>query len=123
MGFVLKDENHLLSGDRLTDALNILNNYQIEMVFLNCNPLDLTRRAVDNIVNNLISGWGIYPNLGLGDPSPDGCIEKCAPMKRYLSLIEHALSRGASVVGACCGSSPEHIAEIKKLKYNIAEQL
>ena len=123
VSFVLKDKNHLLSGDRLADALYMLNSFQIEMVLLNCNSLVRTKRAVDYIVDNTIGSWGIYPNLGRGEPSSDGCIAKCAPMEKYLSLIEYALNSGASVVGACCGSSPEHIAEIKKLKYDFAEQL
>ena len=123
VSFVLKDENHLLSGERLVDALHMLMSFQIEMVLFNCNPLDRTKRAVDNIVDNPIGSWGIYPNLGVGEPSPDGCIAKCAPVKKYLSVVEYALKSGASVVGACCGSSPEHIAEIKKLKHDFAEQL
>lgn len=123
VSFVLKDENHLLSGDRLADALSMLNNYQIEMVLLNCNPLVRTKRAVGNIVDNWIGDWGIYPNLGSGEPSPDGCIAAYEPMEKYLSVIEYALNSGASAVGACCGSSPEHIAEIKKLKYDFAERL
>ena len=121
VSFVLKDENHLLSGDRLADALNMLNNFQIEMVLLNCSPLGRTKRAVDNIVDNWSNNWGIYPNLGRGEPSPDGCIAEYEPMEKYLSVVEYALNSGASVVGGCCGSSYEHIAEIKKLRYNFAE--
>jgi len=121
VSFVLKDESHLLSGDRLDDTLNMLNNFQIEMVLLNCNPLGRTKKAVYNIVDNWHGGWGIYPNLGRGEPSADGCITEHESMEKYLSVVEYALSGGASVVGACCGSSPEHIAEIKKLKYNFAE--
>ena len=118
---MLKDENHLLSGDRLDDTLNMLNNFQIEMVLLNCNPLVRTKKAVDNIVDNWNERWGIYPNLGIGEPSPGGCIIEYEPMEKYLSVVEYALKSGASVVGGCCGSSPEHIAEIKKLNYNFAE--
>jgi S-methylmethionine-dependent homocysteine/selenocysteine methylase len=76
---------------------------------------------VDNIVDNWSNNWGIYPNLGRGEPSPDGCIAEYEPMEKYLSVVEYALNSGASVVGGCCGSSYEHIAEIKKLRYNFAE--
>ena len=123
VSFVLKDENHLLSGDLLVDALNMLNNFQIKMVFLNCNPLGRTKRAVDNIVDNWSGSWGIYPNLGKGEPSPDGCIKEHEPIVKYMPVIEYAIKNGASAVGACCGSSPKHIAEIKKLKYDFSEQL
>jgi S-methylmethionine-dependent homocysteine/selenocysteine methylase len=115
VSFVLKDENRLLSGDRLVDALNMLNNFQIKMVFLNCSPLDRTKRAVDNIVDNWNGDWGIYPNLGIGEPSSNGCIIEYEPLEIYLSVIQYALNCGASVVGGCCGSSPEHIYEINNL--------
>ena len=123
VSFVLKDENHLLSGDHLADVLNMLNSFQIKMVFLNCNPLGRTKRAVDNIVDNWSGSWGIYPNLGKSEPSPDGGITEHEPIVKYVSVIEYAIKNGASVIGACCGSSPKHIAEIKKLKYDFAEQL
>ncbi len=123
VSFVLKDENHLLSGDCLADALNMLNSFQIKMVLLNCGPLGRTKRAVDNIMDNWSDSWGIYPNLGIGEPSIDGCIVEYELMEKYLSVVEYALNSGGSVIGGCCGSSPEHIAEIKKLKYNFAEQL
>ena len=110
-----------MSGDRLSDALNMLNNFQIEMVLLNCNPFSRTKKAVDNIVDNWNDSWGIYPNLGIGEPSPDGCITKYESMEKYMSVVEYGLNVGASVVGGCCGSSPEHIAEIKKLKNDFAE--
>ena len=91
------------------------------MVLLNCNPLHRTKNAVDNIVDNWHGDWGIYPNLGRGEPSVDGCITEHESMEKYLSVVEYALNGGASIVGGCCGASPEHIAEIKKLKYNFAE--
>ena len=121
VSFVLKDESHLLSGDRLVDALNMLNSFQIKVVLLNCGPIVRTKKAVNNIVDNWDDIWGISPNLGIGEPSPDGCIIEYEPMGKYLSLVKYALNVGALVVGGCCGSSPEHIAEIKKLKYNFAE--
>ena len=83
---------------------------------LNCNSLDLTINAVKKLVDNYHGDWGIYPNLGRGEPSVDGYITVHESMEKYLFLIHHALDLGASVLGACCGSSPGHIAEIKKLQ-------
>ena len=116
VSFVLKNDNYLLSGDSLFDALNILQNYNVDMVLLNCNPLGRTMRAMNNIADNWPRNWGVYPNLGKGEPSPDGCIVEYETMEKFLFVIRHALELGASVVGACCGSSSEHIAEIKNLQ-------
>jgi S-methylmethionine-dependent homocysteine/selenocysteine methylase len=65
--------------------------------------------------------WGIYPNLSRGKLSPDGNITEHEPMEKYMSIVEYAIDSGASIVGACCGSSPEHIAKIKNLQHNFEE--
>jgi len=121
VSFVLKDENHLLSGDSLIDALNLLTDYQVDVVLLNCNPLIRTMMAVDNIVDNWPGSWGIYPNLGKGSLSSSGDIVEHETMKKYISIIDRSIHLGASIVGACCGSSPRHIAEIKKLQFYISK--
>jgi homocysteine S-methyltransferase len=115
VSFVLKNDNCLLSGDSLCDVLSVLNNYNIDMVLLNCNPLLRTKKAVDIIVDNWHRDWGIYPNLGKGEPEWRGNITEYESKEIFLSVIKYALNAGASVVGACCGSSPDHIKEIKKL--------
>ena len=116
VSFVLKDADHLLSGDSMVDTLEMIKHYSVDCIMLNCNSLDLTVTAVEKLVDNCHGDWGIYPNLGRGEPSADGYISSHESMEKYLFLIQHALDLGASVVGACCGSSPKHIAEIKKLQ-------
>ncbi|WP_462137746.1 methionine synthase [Candidatus Mycalebacterium sp.] len=57
-----------------------------------------------------------YPNAGLPDPmSETGYNEK--PEHTSALLTEFARSSLVNIVGGCCGTTPEHIAEIvKKLK-------
>ena len=57
--------------------------------------------------------WGIYPNLGTGEPSPDGIIEHIHSNQEFLTIIKKAKNLGASIVGGCCGSTPEHIKILK----------
>jgi homocysteine S-methyltransferase len=115
VSFVLKNQQQLLSGDLLLDALRLLNNFNVSMVLLNCNPLDRTIKTINNIVNNWHGSWGIYPNLGKGEPSPDGCIVEYEPINKFVFVIRRAVDLGATVVGACCGSTANHIVEIKNL--------
>ena len=109
VSFVMKDDEHLLSGDLLLDALTLLQDHSVNTVLLNCNPLRRTEKAMILLTENWTGKWGIYPNLGIGEPSPNGRITKYESMGKFTSLIEKAIDLGASVVGACCGSSPEHI--------------
>ena len=119
VSFVMKDDEHLLSGDLLLDALTLLQDHSVNTVLLNCNPLQRTEKAMILLTENWTGKWGIYPNLGIGEPSPNGRITKYESMEKFTALMEKAIDLGASVVGACCGSTPEQIGELSKIKINL----
>ena len=119
VSFVMKDDGHLLSGDLLLDALNLLQDHSVNTVLLNCNPLRRTEKSMILLTENWTGKWGIYPNLGIGEPSPNGRITKYESMEKFTSLMEKAIDLGASVVGACCGSTPEQISELSKIKIKL----
>ena len=72
--------------------------------------------AIDNIVDNWNGKWGVYPNLGLGEPSPDGNILHFEEINYFISTMEKIIEKSPFILGACCGSSPYHIAELNKLR-------
>ena len=115
VSFVLKDNEHLLSGEKLIDALKLLKKKQVDTVLINCNSIKRTYQSMNIISENWTGSWGIYPNLGIGEPSVDGKITKYSSMDDFSDLITKAINIGANILGACCGSSPEHIKQIKKL--------
>ena len=119
VSFVMKDDEHLLSGDLLLDALTLLQNHSVNTVLLNCNPLRRTEKSMILLTENWTGKWGIYPNLGIGEPSPNGRITKYESMEKFTALMEKAIDLGASVVGACCGSTPEQISELSKIKIKL----
>ena len=119
VSFVMKDDEHLLSGDLLLDALTLLQDHSVNTVLLNCNPLQRTEKAMILLAENWTGKWGIYPNLGIGEPSPNGRITKYESMEKFTALMEKAIDLGASVVGACCGSTPEQISEISEIKIKL----
>ena len=121
VSFVLKDDTHLLSGDKLVDALILIQNYPVEMALLNCNPLQRTENALIHLTENWAGKWGIYPNLGIGEPSPGGRITEYESMGNFIVVMENAIEMGASVVGACCGSSPKHIKNLRSLDLETVE--
>ena len=113
VSFVLKDDKHILSGETLIDTLAMLKNYNIDTVLLNCNPINRTKNAIDILISHWDKKWGIYPNLGIGEPSPDGIISNIHDDKEYIELIKYSLDNGVSYIGGCCGSSPYHINLLK----------
>tara|TARA_B110000438_G_C15789118_1_gene639821 strand:+ start:1173 stop:2000 length:828 start_codon:yes stop_codon:yes gene_type:complete len=109
VSFVLKNSMEILSGEKLVDAIRILKNYNIDCLLLNCNPLYRTVDAMSIVAKNWERDWGIYPNLGIGEPSPDGIINQIYSDKEYMSVIDKSIELGANVLGGCCGSSINHI--------------
>ena len=68
-----------------------------------------------NIVSeNWEREWGIYPNLGIGEPSPNGNIKTIYSDNEFLRVSKKAIASGATIVGGCCGSSPKHIKLLKE---------
>ena len=80
VSFVMTDDEHLLSGDLLLDALTLLQDHSVNTVLINCNPLQRTEKAMILLTENWTGKWGIYPNLGIGEPSPNGRITKYESM-------------------------------------------
>ena len=116
VSFVLKDSDNLLSGDSIAQTIEIIKRYSVECILINCNPLDRTVMAVEKLVDNWTGNWGAYPNLGIGEPSPDGNIQHYEEMNKFVSTMEKIIEKQPFVLGACCGSSPRHIAELIRLR-------
>jgi len=116
VSFVLRDGDHLLSGDSLIDAQNLVAGYPVNTILLNCNPLDRTVKAAENLASNWPHKWGVYPNLGIGEPASDGHVLRYEKMDRFLSSMKKMIKFSPSVLGACCGSSFKHIAKLFELR-------
>ena len=74
VSFVLLDDKHILSGELLDDAIREVKNFNVDVLLLNCNPLNRTKIALKTLINHWNRRWGIYPNFGIGEPNPDGII-------------------------------------------------
>ncbi|MEC7821569.1 MAG: homocysteine S-methyltransferase family protein, partial [Candidatus Neomarinimicrobiota bacterium] len=104
----------LLSGHLIEDVFPIVND-KISCLMLNCNTIDITNRVLDSFINNWNSKWGVYPNLGLTKPEPDGkMIQKVDDDEFERTMISY-IKKSPTIIGACCGSSPKHIRKIKNL--------
>ena len=121
ISFVLRDDKHILSGESLRDAISMASEHEIQCFLLNCNPIKRTEKALEIVSKKWNKEWGIYPNLGVGEPDPDGIIDIIYSDKDFIDLINNAISKGARVVGGCCGSEPKHIKLINNFNFNNEE--
>ena len=115
VSFNLLDSDHIQSGESLKDAIKMVDKFSVDCVLLNCNPLNRTFSALETLARYCSGKWGIYPNLGVGEPSPDGIIKDYHSDAEFIDLTKNAVKLGATVVGGCCGSNPKHIELLKNL--------
>lgn len=103
---------HILSGERLQDVLiYINNNFNPLAIGFNCiKPETFLRFFYDESFDY---NWGVYFNCGSGKPA-DTKISCGISPEEYANTVKKLLTKNPSFVGACCGSNPAHIKQIKK---------
>ena len=114
LSLIINDRDHLLSGHQLSEiyALKI---ERLTCLMLNCNTVRLTSEALDSFIDNKILDWGIYPNLGLTQPEIDGEMGEIIDDETFRNSMFKYLEKTPYIIGACCGSTPNHIRIIKDL--------
>ena len=113
VSFNLLNSKQIRSGEFLNKAIQMLNKYSVECLLLNCNSLIRTINASEIISGNWSKKWGVYPNIGIGEPSPNGVIKNYHTDKDFLTMIDKVIELGVSIIGGCCGSNAKHINLIK----------
>ena len=108
----LLDDNHILSGESIQEVVKGVSKFNISALLLNCNSIDKTNLALENLNECWDRDWGIYPNIGLGEPTPDGVINNYSDMSSFMDVSKKAVDLGANIVGACCGSNYKHIVAL-----------
>ena len=110
-----KNNTDILSGEKLIDAIKSIKRYKVECLLLNCNTLERTIRGGEIISENWKERWGVYPNLGVGEPSPDGIITDYNSNEAFIDSIKIVIDFGATILGGCCCTRPIHIKQIREL--------
>lgn len=82
-----------------------------QRVLVNCVAIDRIDPFVEALATSGLP-WGVYPNAGAqGGPFgwSGGDASACEPW------FDRWLTRGAGVIGACCGMGPEHVSALSAL--------
>ena len=67
------------------------------------------------MIDNWGGDWGVYPNMGLTDPEPDGAMDEKVGENDFRKTIKKYLELDPMVIGTCCGSTPNHIETISNM--------
>ncbi len=111
VSFTLDDQNRLLSGELLSDAVCAVLPFEPQAVLVNCIPvrqvasaLRLLRRAAPAHV-----AIGAYGNVGHVDEKVGWTLTNAVPPHAYAEAACEWRDLGATIIGGCCGTTPEHI--------------
>ena len=81
---------------------------------MNCNSFEKTNVFLPSFLNQWESDWGVYPNLGITEPEPDGAMDLKINDKLFSENMYNYIKKMPFIIGSCCGSTPIHTAMIKK---------
>ena len=113
LSIVLKNNSHIMDGTHIEKVAAMANRYSVDTLLINCSTISNTTGAIKKI-KDWGGKWGIYPNLGRTMPTKDGHIKDLVSNADFSKFMFYAKDRGASVIGACCGSTPETIRKMTK---------
>jgi S-methylmethionine-dependent homocysteine/selenocysteine methylase len=111
--FVANEEGRLFDGTLLAPFVAALRQAGADALLVNCTPVAITDRVLPELA--ALAGptpFGAYANIGYPHPG-DGFAPGSEPgPSEFAAHAAGWVAAGASIVGGCCGTRPEHIAAI-----------
>jgi S-methylmethionine-dependent homocysteine/selenocysteine methylase len=114
------DGERILSGEPLHEAIEQLHRLGPLAILANCSSPRSVLRSVE-IMNDMHSrlnaSWrfGGYANSGEPDPVVGWSAVQTVPVDAFTSAAQRMIEQGATVIGSCCGTTPEYTKELRRL--------
>jgi 5-methyltetrahydrofolate--homocysteine methyltransferase len=103
----------MLLGSEIGAALNALEPLNIDFIGLNCatGPAEMSEH-LRYLSKSAQVGISVMPNAGLPILGVDGAVYPLTPAELAKALAGFVRDYGVSLVGGCCGTTPEHLREV-----------
>ncbi len=119
-GTVTDASGRILSGQTVEAFWNSIRHARPLTVGLNCAlGAALMRPYIEELSKKADTFICVYPNAGLPNPMSDTGFDETPDVTSSL-LKEFAEAGFVNIAGGCCGTTPEHIAEISKAIVGLA---
>jgi len=107
----------LLVGTSVTAAAAILAPYPIDVLGLNCaTGPDAMEHHLGTLREVCPTALACMPNAGIPEARVDGTVLYPLTPKPFAKKVAAlATEHGLSIVGGCCGTTPNHIRELRKI--------
>ena len=105
----------MLLGSEIGAALNAISSLGVDLIGLNCatGPAEMSEH-LRYLSGNSLCGILVMPNAGLPVLGTNGASYPLTPVELGASLKEFVTNYGTNLIGGCCGTTPEHLAEVVK---------
>jgi S-methylmethionine-dependent homocysteine/selenocysteine methylase len=113
MAFAPTEAGKLFTGETLAQAEAALEPLGVDAILVNCSPPDDCRAGLVEMAKIRQGPKGLYPHVGRFDP-PEWLFTDEYPPDRYAEEARAWQSLGATVIGGCCGTTPDTIAALAK---------
>lgn len=110
MNLYFNDNLNLLSGEPLSEAISLLENYSQQVIGFNCIRTNLLKEFSAHFP--LPPNFGFYFNTAQSNVTENNISCILSPQE-YMESIKEFFVLQPIFVGSCCGSSPAHTKEIK----------
>ena len=103
----------MLLGSEIGAALNALEPLNIDLIGLNCatGPAEMSEH-LRVLSRNSTAKISVMPNAGLPILGPNGALYPLSPDELAKYLSDFVDQYGISLIGGCCGTTPEHLAAV-----------
>lgn len=111
VSFVPDEQGLLFTGETMQDAAAALAPLAVDAILLNCAPPDDCAAGLRELQPHATVATGAYPHVGRFDP-PEWLFTDEYPPPEYVAAARTWREWGASILGGCCGTTPEHVAAL-----------
>jgi S-methylmethionine-dependent homocysteine/selenocysteine methylase len=115
VSFVCDQKGLLFTRETMAEAVAALEPLDADAILLNCAPPDDITAGMKELAPHARVPTGTYPHVGRFDP-PEWLFTDEYPPQKFVEVSAQWKKMGATILGGCCGTTPEHIAALAKLR-------
>jgi homocysteine S-methyltransferase len=105
-------DGNILNGESLKDGIHSVEQYKPSAFLVNCTPPKNIASALRKMREATELPFGAYANIGKPEPVYGWESTRELDARAYAREAEGWIREGAKIVGGCCGTSPDYIAEL-----------
>jgi S-methylmethionine-dependent homocysteine/selenocysteine methylase len=106
-------DGNILNGQSVKDAIGTLEQYKPAAFLVNCTPAKTIGSTLRKMREATKTPIGAYGNIGKPEPVNGWEFTRELDAAAYARFAQDWNRDGATIIGGCCGTTPDHISLLK----------